>query len=181
MTAPNLVEREQPAVSKHKRWVPKRWESQFDEWIVRSVMGESNLSIAQRYKYTPQHVSNILNTPQAKLLRRQLLTSLQKNLELRTEERLAYIQDKALTRITQVLDNDKMLEVAPIAMMDKCIALLRGTGVLRPESSPSNITAKNAVFVGSEHAAQLVAGIRAADEAKRLNPGKEIDVTRTQR
>lgn len=169
-----------PAVTKKKRWVPQKWESQFDEWIVRSVMGESNLSIAKRSGYTPQHVSSILNTPQAKLTRRQLLTNLQKNLELKTEERLAHLQDRALTRLTQLLDDDKYFEATPLAVADRGIAILRGTGVLKPETTPGNINAKNAVFVGSEHASQLIAGLRMSEEAKKLNsgpPSVAIDVT----
>lgn len=189
MSVPNLaidIEREsdnKPAVSKTKKWVPKKWEAQFDEWVVRSVMGESNLSIAKRANYTPQHICNILNTPQAKLLRRQLLDNLQKNLELRTEERLAHIQDRALTRITQVLDNDKMLEAAPLALVDRCIALLRGTGLLKPETA-SGVNAKNAIFLGGEQTTQLLAGLKAADEAKQLHSGTAktpvmVDVTPT--
>jgi len=60
--------------------------------FVRSCLGEIQLIYRQRYKYTPQHVCHILNTPQAKILRRQLMESLRKGIELKTEERLAHLQ-----------------------------------------------------------------------------------------
>lgn len=184
MAAPNvsldeLVPQEKrPPTFKRKKWSPKKWEPQFEEWVLRSVRGESNASIAKHYGYTPQHVSVILNSATARLLRRQILESLQKSLELRTEERLANIQDKALTRITQVLDKEGLVESSPLALVDRCVTVLRGTGVLRPDNNPG-VTAKNAVFISPESASLVAAGLRAAEEARRLNAPVNIDVTRS--
>lgn len=184
MAAPNLeleidsntAERPpRPAVS--KRWKPIKWESMYDEWIVRSCLGESNLAIAERYKYTPQHVCHILNTPQAKILRRQLMESLRKNIELKTEERLAHLQDRALFRLTQLLDDDKLMESHPFAMGDRAMAILKGVGVLKAENA-GGINAKNVAVFSTEVSALIAEGMKKAQEARLLNSGTiAVDVT----
>lgn len=183
MAAPNLeLEQEterppRPAVS--KKWRPVKWESMYDEWIVRSCLGESNLAIAERFKYTPQHVSNILNTPQAKLLRRQLMESLRKNIELKTEERIAHLQDKAFQRLTQLLDDDKLQESHPFAMADRAMSILKGVGVMRPESG-NTVDARGANIFSAEVSKLIAEGMAKAKEARLLNPGSvAVDVTPT--
>jgi len=175
-TAPAAPARRGPVTNK---WRAKKWEPMFDEWVVRSCLGESNLSIAQRSKYTPQHVCAVLNQPQAKLLRRQLMESLRKNIELKTEERLSHLSDKALQRLTQVMDDDRLVESHPFAIADRSMAILKGLGHFK-SSDGATINAKNAVFVSPEISALIGEGLRKAQEARLLNPPSasiELDVT----
>lgn len=181
MSVPNLVLEQEadrpPRQAVSKKWRPTKWEAMYDEWIVRSCLGESNLSIAQRYKYTPQHVCNILNTPQAKILRRQLMESLRKSIELRTEERLAHLQDKAFQRLTQLMDDDKLMESHPFAVADRSIGILKGVGILRPEGA-GVVNNKTTNIFTPEVSAMIAEGLRKAAEAKLLNPGSvAVDVT----
>jgi len=166
-----------PAVSNSKKWVPKKWESLFDEWVLRSVLGASNVDIAEKYHYTKQHVSAVLNTPQAKLLRRQLHDNLRKSIELKTEERIAHLQDKALSRMAAVIDNDELAASQPYAMFDRSVAILKGTGVLKSDQGVGGINAKNAVFLAPELARGIIEGMRMADKAKLLNVTDEIITT----
>lgn len=159
-----------PAVSNRKNWVPKKWEPLFDEWVLRSVLGTSNIAIAAHYGYTRQHVSAVLNTPQAKLLRRQLHDNLRKNIELKTTERIEHIQDKALSRMTQVIDDDQLAAAQPFAMFDRSVAILKGTGIFKSDEK-AGINAKNAIFLAPELAKGILEGIRMADKAKQLNAG----------
>src|SRR5258706_9458579 len=128
-----------PAVSNKKKWVPAKWESLFDEWVLRSVLGASNNDIAEKYHYSRQHVSAVLNTPQAKLLRRQLHDNLRKSIELKTEERIAHLQDKALLRMTQLVDDDDLAAAQPFAMFDRSVVILKGTGVLKSDEKGGGI------------------------------------------
>jgi len=173
----NALERVRaPAVSNSKKWVPKKWESLFDEWVLRSVLGASNNDIAEKYHYTKQHVSAVLNTPQAKLLRRQLHDNLRKSIELKTEERIAHLQDKALSRMTAVLDDNDLAAMHPFAMFDRSVAILKGTGVLKSDEK-GGINAKNAVFMAPELVRGILEGIRMSDKAKLLNSTDEIITT----
>ncbi len=183
MSVPNLsLETEaerppRPAVT--KRWKPSKWEPMYDEWIVRSCLGESNLSIAQRYKYTPQHVCHILNTPQAKILRRQLMESLRKGIELKTEERLAHLQDKAFQRITQLMDDDSQMASHPFAMADRAMAILKGLGIFKVDGGTVINNQKNSIFT-AEVSSLIAEGMAKAKEARLLNPGTvAVDVTPT--
>jgi hypothetical protein len=107
-----------------------------------------------------------------------VLESLHKNVEAKQEERLAHLQDKALTRMTQVLDDESLVSSHPFAVFDRSVTVLKGTGVLKSENQ-GGINAKNAVFVGNDLIAQLLDGIKVSDEARRLNaaPVEAVDVT----
>lgn len=168
-----------PAVSNKQKWTPKKWESLFDEWVLRSVLGASNVEIATKYGYTKQHVSAVLNTPQAKLLRRQLHDNLRKSIELKTEERIAHLQDKALSRMSQVVDDDALAAAQPFAMFDRSVAILKGTGVLKSDEK-GGINAKNAVFMAPELVRGILEGIRMSDKAKELNTANEVVTTSRQ-
>lgn len=184
MSAPNLALDQQeaerpPRTAITKKWRPTKWEPMYDEWIVRSCLGESNLAIAGRYKYTPQHVCTILNTPQAKILRRQLMESLRKGIELKTEERLAHLQDKAFQRLTQLMDDDKQMESHPFAMADRSMAILKGLGIFKVDGGTVINNNKNSIFT-AEVSAIIGEGIKKAQEARLLNPGTgtvAVDVT----
>lgn len=164
-----------PAVSNNKKWVPKKWESLFDEWVLRSVLGASNVDIAEKYKYTKQHVSAVLNTPQAKLLRRQLHDNLRKSIELRTEERISHLQDKALSRMTAVLDDNDLAASQPFAMFDRSVKILQGTGILKVDDKGT--VNKNTILMAPELARGILEGIKMADKAKLLNAAEEVFTT----
>lgn len=178
-TNPNAITGDErvraPAVSNNKKWVPKKWESLFDEWVLRSVLGASNVDIAEKYKYTKQHVSAVLNTPQAKLLRRQLHDNLRKSIELRTEERISHLQDKALSRMTAVLDDNDLAVSQPFAMFDRSVKILQGTGILKVDDK--GVVNKNTILMAPELARGILEGIRMADKAKLLNAAEEIITT----
>lgn len=161
-----------PAVSNSKKWVPKKWESLFDEWVLRSVLGSSNIEIAAKYGYTKQHVSAVLNTPQAKLLKRQLHDNLRKGIELRTEERIAHMQDKALARMAAVLDDDNLAVSHPFPMFDRGMQVLKGTGVMKSDDK-GGINTKNAIFMAPDVARGILEGMQMADKAKLLNASSE--------
>lgn len=169
-----------PAVSNSKKWVPKKWESLFDEWVLRSVLGASNIDIAAKYGYTKQHVSAVLNTPQAKLLKRQLHDNLRKGIELRTEERIAHMQDKAIARMAAVLDDDDLASMHPFPMFDRAMTLLKGTGVMKSDDK-GGINAKNAIFMAPDVARGILEGMQMADKAKLLNAatGDSVEVFTT--
>lgn len=178
----DIVDGYKPPTSNKEKWSPKKWEPMYDEMVLMSCLGKSNIEIAKRFGYTKEHISVILNTKQAQVTRRLILSKLQDTIAQTLDQRLAAIKDVALTRIKQVLSDDNIYQSAPLALFDRARDILKGVGVLRSEAAPGSggITAKNAVFINSEDARGIREGLAAANEAARLNPPKEkiaIDVT----
>jgi hypothetical protein len=178
----DIVEGYKPPSSNKKKWSPKRWEPMYDEMVLMSCLGKSNVDIARRFGYTKEHISVILNTKQAQVTKRLILSKLQETVAQTLDQRLAAIKDAALTRITQVLKNDQLMETAPMAVFDRSVTVLKGVGVLREASAGGSggINAKNAVFINSEDAKGIREGLAIANEAARLNAPKSslgIDVT----
>lgn len=153
------------------KWAPKRWHAMYEEMVALSCTGRSNKTIAEKFGYTEQHISAILNCPKAKMVRRDMLELLRKSVESRTEDRVRDLQDISLTRLTQFLTDDALYTNSPIAVVDRGLKVLQGTGVLRPESvaGSGGITAKNAFFISPDAAEGIREGLKMADEARRLH------------
>lgn len=166
-----------PAVSKYKRWFPKQWKPIFDEMILYSISGVPLEQIAKKYKYSYTHASTILNSPQAQIIRRQMLESLRKNVLAKQSERLEDLKDISLQRVSELLHDDNLMEKNPFGVADKAITVLKGTGVLQSEgSNNTTLNARNAVFLPPELAKGLLEGISMADKAKQLNAQAPLEV-----
>lgn len=179
-----IVNGYKPPTFKHKKkkWQPKKWEPMFDEMVLMSCLGKSQIEIARRFGYTKDHVNVILNTKQAQVAKRLILSKLQETIAQTIEQRIAGIKDKALTRISQVLSDDKLLETAPMAVFDRSVTVLKGTGVLKESASGgSGGDVKGNIFINADDLKGIREGLAIANDAKRLNPPKEdkveIDVT----
>lgn len=164
------------------KWAPKKWQPMYEEMVALSCAGRSNKTIAEKFGYTEQHISTILNCPKAKMVRRDMLELLRKSVESRMEERVKDLQDVALKRLTQVLTDDRLYEASPFAVVDRGLQVLKGTGVLRSEAAAGSggINAKNAIFIGGEAADAIREGLKAADEARRLHSPKDELVDKTE-
>src|SRR6266850_7034341 len=100
MAAPNLVEVSQdPALSQfdenraarrariHRpKWKPKRWHPVYEEIVLLGALGYANTEIAREKGFTKEHVSNVLNTPQAKMIQAIILKQMEKKRETVMEE-----------------------------------------------------------------------------------------------
>src|SRR5205807_7720766 len=138
--------------------------------VALSCTGRSNKVIAEKFGYTEQHISAILNTPKAKLVRRDMLELLRKSVESRMEDRVRDLQEMSITRLTQYLADDAIFANAPSAVVDKGIKVLQGTGVLRSDAAGSGVlNAKNAFIISADAADGIREGLRLADEARRLH------------
>lgn len=154
-----------------ERWKPKKWEPFHEQIVALSCMGRSNKEIAETFGYTPQHISNIINTPQAALVRRRILTNLQEKVDAGIPRRLGDLADKATQRVAQVLFDDNLFERSPFAVVDRSLAVLRGVGKLKTvsEMEGGNKT-NNTIIFTSEDAADIRAGLAKAREASERHP-----------
>lgn len=179
-----IVNAYKPPTFKHKkkRWEPKKWEPIFDEMVLMSCLGKSQIEIARRFGYTTRHTNAILNSKQAKVTKRLILTKLQETIAQTIEQRIAGIKDKALTRIAQTLNDDKIFETAPMAVFDRSVTVLKGTGVLKESASGGSGDVKGNIFINADDLKGIREGLAVANDAKRLNAPQdshkvEIDVT----
>jgi hypothetical protein len=151
------------------KWQPKRWEAMHEQMVLMSTLGRSNVAIAEAFGYTPQHVCNVLNTPQADIIRRRVLNTLRESAVKQIDGSLEDLADQSIVRLKQVMYDDDLFSKSPFAVVDRGISVLRGIGKLRAENAPG-VNVKNAIFMTPEDAKTLHDGMTRADEAKRLNP-----------
>lgn len=129
------------------RWEPKNWQPQYDEIVILSVHGISNISIAERYELTPQQVSNILNCEEGKRKieeqRKEALLQIQSGFT----NRLDRLAGKALDVAEKVLDNtgavENMIENHPLSLINNMMGILKATGKVIDKSSPASNVSVN--------------------------------------
>lgn len=171
---PKLPESEKRAKIKlpSKKWVPRTWRPEYEVIVSLSATGMSRESVVQRFfqltgtLYTTQHISNICNTPEAKLLQKELVQKIRENRTQTVQERLAEIQHKAVDRIESLLNDDARFEASPFAVVDRAFKVLDSGKPVAGSAGTLNV---GAAFIMTEEAARIMRdGTDKADEAKRL-------------
>ena len=143
------------------------------EVVLLKSAGMSNTELAVKYSKTPEHISNVLNTPQAMLLRKQALDRLQEDRMGNTSERLNAIANKSIERVHDVIMNDVLFKESPFGVVDRAISLLKGVGKLENEAKKGDIHNKiqNAVILSGDHSKELLEGLVREREAEQLHSG----------
>lgn len=160
--------------SKLTKWRPKKWEALYEQMVILSTLGKSNVEIGAHFGYTPQHVSNVLNSPEAALTRRRILEVLRETAHQGIDQSMKDLEEQSITRLKQVMYNDELFEKSPFAVVDRGLQVLKGVGRFKTAEGGTNIG--RAVFIDVETAKVLREGIARADEAKRLNAPEPIEV-----
>lgn len=114
-----------------KRWEPVEWRPEYTEMVTMSVCGFSNIAIAEKFGYTTVHISNILNTNEAKSLKQIVNEKWRENLLTKVPDRLTRIEDIALQNVTTVLADKTILEKSPMAVLRASMDVLKGLGRLK--------------------------------------------------
>lgn len=140
-----------------KRWTPKEWRPEYTAIVALSCTGLSNEAVGKQFNYGKQQISNILNTEQAKEIRKLIHSQILKDQETSIPDRLKSLQDKALTRVEEFIGRTDLIEKSPFQTFDRALKVLQGTETLKgPEQSNSggttNIQQNN--FVLSDSAAR---------------------------
>lgn len=149
------------------RWSPKHWHPVYEEVVLLSALGYKNIEIAKEKGFTPVHVSNILNTPQAKRLLEILIARQRAKGTETLESRLERAAMKSMDRIEEVLDNDEYAMKNPGGIFDRAITMMKVTGkVKEPEKDPVR---ERTLVVPVEMMAALQDGLKLADRAREIN------------
>lgn len=158
-----------------KRWRPKKWKPIYDQIVLLSVAGRSNKEIAEIVGVTPVHVGNVLRSPQASLIRGDILRKMQDKAIESVPEIIVKTTPMAAKRIRALIESDELFEKAPFAVADRAFKLLQTTGHLNSEASKAPVHEKTFI-VSEEVAARLMEGMRRADDArKELPPAQDVD------
>jgi hypothetical protein len=157
------------------KWVAKKWKPEYEKMVAYSVLGWSNKKIALELGYTKEHVSNVLNLPQAEELKDKLAAKMREK-TLSIPETLQYVAEKTADRLRKLVDNDEVFEKHPFAVIDRGMDVLKGLSHLKGGGNGGNTTNVNGpVFmVPANNAQNLFDGMAKADEALRLNPANEV-------
>ncbi len=166
MTAPAVPYR--PA--RLTRWRPKEWTPVYEQIVVLSCgMNRSNKDLGEMFGFTPQHISNILSTPEASLVRRRVLETLREKVDGGLPQRLNDLADKATQRVAQVLYDDILFERSPFAVVDRSLTVLRGVGKLKTSEEARSET-NNVLILTGEAASEIKEGLKKAREAREKHP-----------
>lgn len=193
MAAPNLIESQtvpagsqfdrksepRKAMLRRPRWQPKVWHPVYEEVVMRDCMGYSNIEIAADMGYTVVHVSNILCTPQAHLIKRLVLLQMEKKRELNVDQRFDKLTKVAIDRIEETLGNDNFATRNPGGMFDRALKMLQVRGVVKDPEADRNAKT-NTVIVPSDVFSRFTESMeRSARERKELEGKEEIGASFT--
>lgn len=147
----------------NKRWSPVKWEPIYEQFIAFSAIGYSNKDIAEKFGYTPQQVSNVLCTPQAKVIKEQLIRKIREDVLANSAGDREALIHRANENIGKVLNSDELREKSPFKMLEASMSYLKGVGQLESESKGTTI------MINTQVANILQQGLTKSDEVKKLH------------
>lgn len=170
-SAARFEEKKAPKLTK---WVAKKWQPEYERMVAYSAMGWSNKKIAETLKYTPEHVSNVLNLPQAKELKDKILAKLRERTLEDVPSILKKVAQKTAERLETILNDDDLFEKSPFAVIDRGLDVMKGIGHLKGGGNGSGgggVQNQQNNFFNIPPALldQLNGGMAAANKARQIN------------
>lgn len=148
------------------RWQPKVWHPVYEEIVLLDALGYSNIEIAKDKGFTVVHISNILCTPQAKMIKRLIIGQVEKQRTLSIDQRLEKYSEVAMRRVEETLDNDVYAQKNPGGMFDRALKLLTVTNRVKdPDKGPVNNTT---LVVPSEVFSRFTEAMERSREERKL-------------
>lgn len=157
---------------KPARWQPKKWIPLYETMVGLSSMGRSNKYIAEVFGYTPQQVSNILTSDEAKLVLEVTVARIRDGATLTINSKLERLAERAVHNIETVLNDDNKLEQSPFAIVDRSMALLKGLKKLQGDSPTVEVNNQQ-TFVTDKGAETIVRAIERSQQVKELQAKNE--------
>jgi hypothetical protein len=155
------------------KWEPKKWHPVYHEVVLLSALGYKNTEIAAEKGFTTVHISNILNTPQAKVLFQILSKRLEKRYDETIEQRMEKVANKAMSRVEEVINNDTLFEKNPLGIFDRAIVALKGANKIKEEEKE----APKGMMVPAESMVALVHAIQTSLEVKEMHKKVPLEVS----
>lgn len=155
------------------RWIPKRWEEYYNQIVIlRALNLKSNTELAAIYKVSAQHVSNIINTPQAEELRERIF-----NIALDNTKKISIegMVNKALERVNAVLNNDEVFEKKTEFVTGVALKMIAHKMDKKEGSGNINVHAGQAIIFSSADGAAMREALRKSKEADMINADRPIE------
>ena len=173
--------RDRRAIFENARWQPMSWHPIYEQIVALSAAGKTNLELADMFDYTPQHISNILCTLEAKRIFKRIGENMRKGTLESLPQRLEKLTDAAVEVAEEVLIHrrEELMADSPFKLMDRSLSYLRGVGKLAGDA-PTAIQ-NNAIFISNSHQKQLVSGLDNLKKVWELHggPSKEVSTALT--
>lgn len=166
-----------------KKWEPKKWRPEYDRIVAYSAMGKPNTWIAETLDFTPEHVSTILNTPEAVALMMKIQAKLRENIEVNIPDVLSELAGKAVSRLREVLMDDDLFEKSPFAVVDRGLDILKGLNHLKGGGNGANpvgggnTTNIGTVILAPGQKSDIMEGLERIAEVKRIHGGNNTSVS----
>ena len=159
------------------RWRPLKWRPEYDRVAAYSACGKSNIWIAQQLGFTPQHVSNLLQMPEAVALIDKIQKKFQESAIESIPNVMLELAEQSVRRLKSVMFNDDLFERNPFAIVDRGLDILKGIGHLRgggngalqPSSAITNIGQQ--IIVTPSQYDSITQGLEKVAEVKKLHAG----------
>lgn len=163
---------------------PKRWHPEFNLIVIESIAGKSNAELSELFGYTPQHISNILSSPQASGIRDNVRNKINSEFDGQLKSRLASIGEKAIKHIESFVEDENSLATkSPFQFLDRVIriqqVIVSGDSSSSDSNSKGNVTNNtivqgNAIIMNGEQANNIRDALLKSASLDSINPG---DVT----
>lgn len=151
--------------SKTDKWEPKEWRAEYEIIVMMSLRGKKGIEIANFTGYTPQHIYNILGTPQALAIEQAFIAKVRAEI-VNIPEEIAEIQKLTVRRLRESLKDDEMFKKMPGTLLSKGLEVMKGTGE-HLKNAPT--TQNNTTFVlPASVADKFLAGLEKSDQARAL-------------
>lgn len=162
-------------------WQPNEWEGEYEKIVFESCMGASNTDLAVKYNFTPQHISNIINTEQARQIKAQYVAAIrQGSLDL-MEKQYGEIVSRSVQNMHTVLHREDILQSHPFSQFDRSISALKSLGKLQEEAKAgivNNTQINNTMIISSDDESKILKGIDKLEQIKLLHKGVNGDSIR---
>lgn len=164
-------------------WVPKKWRPEYERMLAYSVLGHSNKMIAQELGYTKEHVSTILNMPEAEEMRIMVLGKMRGTVVKSVTDNLKEIVEKGAKLLNDSFDDPEIVKKSPFQLIDRSLDVMKGLGHLRGGGNGSSVTVNNTqnnLVVSPEVADDLASALQAAKRVRELGAGPAETITVTE-
>jgi len=156
------------------KWVPKKWRPEYEVIVAMDSMGMSRDNIIKEFfrlsgtLYTPQHITNICNCPEALQIKQKRSEQLREGQTLTIQDRLEQLKHKALNRVERIIENDEIFDKSPFAVVDRAFKVLELGKPSTTNGGLINNNFNNTLVISEEAARILADGTNKANEVKAL-------------
>jgi hypothetical protein len=155
-----------------RQWQPTVWEPIYEAIVAESIIGATNKSLAEKYKYTEQQISNILNTNKAREIKKDAIALIKSNSEAILNGKLGESIERSIHNVHDVLHDEDLRKNHPFSIFSASIQVLKGLGKLQGDGPTTNNNTVNVqpganavINLGEEAQEIFMRGLAKANEA----------------